>query len=528
MGKILWENGFPRTLLLVADRNTLAASDGIIESLSEFLIEYHIYDEIRVARMEHVEAIERLIAGRDIGILSVGTGSVNDLCRLAAARQGKMLCIFATAGFRLLQLADREEWLQGELSAKSPEVIIGDTNILAAAPQCLKSAGFGDMVAKYIALADWKISSLLTDEVYCERVGKLTRDAVDKLLSMADRVTENDPETAGEIFRALLMTGIGMSFMHNSRPASGSEHIISHLIECVELRKGITPNYHGEDIGVCTLLMLKYYNELAERETITAGKEHLDWDDIYAFYGEMADDVRALNEPTTITDAVEPAVLQQRWPQIRQIIHELPDYDTVYSAMKRAGCKLTAADIGEAADAARRLYPLFALHAPPSDASASAGYDRVKKEKLQGEDKMDTRNIKLLAFDLDGTITQHKSPLSASNRELLDLLSKKYRLLIVGAGMCDRIFEQMRDYPIDIIGNYGMQYAKCTPDGSLHIIENIQVPCDRASVEHRVTALRKKIWVRELFWRERGISHLWVRYISDSWDESKTGGQTGL
>lgn len=105
---------------------------------------------------------------------------------------------------------------------------------------------------------------------------------------------------------------------------------------------------------------------------------------------------------------------------------------------------------------------------------------------------MDTRNIKLLAFDLDGTITQHKSPLSASNRELLDLLSKKNRLLIVGAGMCDRIFEQMRDYPIDIIGNYGMQYAKCTPDGSLHIIENIQVPCDRVSVEHRVTALRKK------------------------------------
>lgn len=351
VGKILRENGFPRTLLLVADRNTLAASDGIIESLSEFLIEYHIYDEIRVARMEHVEAIERLIAGRDIGILSVGTGSVNDPCRLAAARQGKMLCIFATApsmdGFASYSSPIVKNGFKASYPAKSPEVIIGDTNILAAAPQCLKSAGFGDMVAKYIALADWKISSLLTDEVYCERVGKLTRDAVDKLLSMADHVTENDPETAGEIFRALLMTGIGMSFMHNSRPASGSEHIISHLIECVELRKGITPNYHGEDIGVCTLLMLKYYNELAERETITARKEHLDWDDIYAFYGEMADDVRALNEPTTITDAVEPAVLQQRWPQIRQIIHELPDYDTVYSAMKRAGCKLTAADIGK-------------------------------------------------------------------------------------------------------------------------------------------------------------------------------------
>lgn len=134
VGKILWENGFPRTLLLVADRNTLAASDGIIESLSEFLIEYHIYDEIRVARMEHVEAIERLIAGRDIGILSVGTGSVNDPCRLAAARQGKMLCIFATApsmdGFASYSSPIVKNGFKASYPAKSPEVIIGDTNIL--------------------------------------------------------------------------------------------------------------------------------------------------------------------------------------------------------------------------------------------------------------------------------------------------------------------------------------------------------------------------------------------------------------
>ena len=101
------------------------------------------------------------------------------------------------------------------------------------------------MVAKYIGLADWKISSLLNEETYCEEVAKLTRDAVDKLMSMADRVTKNDEETAGEIFKALLMTGIGMSFMQNSRPASGSEHIIAHLLECVELRDGIIPNYCG-------------------------------------------------------------------------------------------------------------------------------------------------------------------------------------------------------------------------------------------------------------------------------------------
>ncbi len=66
---------------------------------------------------------------------------------------------------------------------------------------------------------------------------------------------------------------------------------------------------------------------------------------------------------------------------------------------------------------------------------------------------------KVLAFDLDGTLTQHKSPLSPEYRELLCRLGEKYTLLMVGAGSCVRIFKQMRRFPIEIIGNYGMQYA---------------------------------------------------------------------
>ena len=351
VGEILKKNGFPKDFLLVADKNTLAAAKGIEESLKDFSVEYKIYDEIRVARMEHVEELESIIHGRDIGVLSVGTGSVNDPCRLAAARQNKKLCIFATApsmdGFASYSSPIVKDGFKSSYPAKSPEVIIGDTKILAAAPAYLKSAGFGDMVAKYIGLADWKISSILTDEVYCEKVAKLTRDAVDKLMSMADRVTQNDEETAGEIFKALLMTGIGMSFMQNSRPASGSEHIIAHLLECVELRDGIVPNYHGEDVGVFTLLMLKYYNELADNETIKAKKESVDWADVYSFYGEMADDVKKLNEPKTVTDEVDPKVLEDKWQEISEIIHSIPSYDEVYSAMKKAGCKLTVEDIGK-------------------------------------------------------------------------------------------------------------------------------------------------------------------------------------
>lgn len=351
VGEILRKNNFPKNLLLVADKNTLKASEGIVESLEGFEIEYKIYDNIRVARMEHVEELEALIKDRDIAILSVGSGSVNDPCRLACGRQNKMLCIFGTApsmdGFASYSSPIVANGFKESFPAKSPEVIIGDTKILAKAPVALKSAGFGDMIAKYIALVDWKISSILTDEVYCEKVATLTRDAVDILLSMADRVTVEDEETAGEIFKALLMTGIGMSFMQNSRPASGSEHIISHLVECVELRVDIIPNFHGEDIGITTLLMLKYYNELAQKETIKAKKENIDWQDVYNYYGEIAEDVKRLNEPETITDKVDVKELEEKWPEIRKIILSVPSYNECLEAMKKAGCKTTVEEIGK-------------------------------------------------------------------------------------------------------------------------------------------------------------------------------------
>ena len=59
--------------------------------------------------------------------------------------------------------------------------------------------------------------------------------------------------------------------------------------------------------------------------------------------------------------------------------------------------------------------------------------------------------IKLIAMDLDGTLTQHKTPLSKEHRDILTALSKKYKLLMAGAGMCRRIFEQMERFPIAII-----------------------------------------------------------------------------
>lgn len=96
-------------------------------------------------------------------------------------------------------------------------------------------------------------------------------------------------------------------------------------------------------------------------------------------------------------------------------------------------------------------------------------------------------------MDLDGTLTQHKTPLSDKHTEILNKLSKKYKLLMVGAGMCHRIFNQMNRFPIDILGNYGLQYAEYNPKTKdLDIIFNEVFPCDKESVDKRITEMRQK------------------------------------
>ncbi len=351
VGEILKRNGFPDNLLVVADKSTIDASSGIIESLNGFNLQFKIYETLRVAEMKHVDEIREIISGKDISVLAIGTGSIHDPCRLASALENKPLCVFATApsmdGFASYSSPIVKDGFKASYPAKSPEVIIGDTEILASSPVELKSAGFGDMISKYVALIDWKVSALLTSEYYCEKIASLTRSAVDELLVMAESVTSRDSKTAGKIMESLLKTGIGMSFSQNSRPASGAEHIVSHLIECVELRDNIVPNYHGEDVGVATLEVLKYYNELAKITEIDVKKDSPKWDEIYSFYGSMAEEVKKVNTPNTITDLVDLKKLKESWGEIRKIIKSVPSYEECKSAMQKAGCKITVKDIGK-------------------------------------------------------------------------------------------------------------------------------------------------------------------------------------
>ena len=105
----------------------------------------------------------------------------------------------------------------------------------------------------------------------------------------------------------------------------------------------------------------------------------------------------------------------------------------------------------------------------------------------------DISKIKVIAMDLDGTLTQHKEPLEDEQRAALLRLSKKYKLLMVGAGQVHRIFRQLGNFPIDIIGNYGLQYGIYNEETmSINIQRDLTFPVDRESIEEKISYLRQK------------------------------------
>lgn len=369
-GALLSRAGFGKRLLLVADDNTLGVAGEILPALEKagFDVKKLIYSNLIYARAEQVSEVEALCADVD-GILSVGTGSLNDICRVAAKTCAKKFCIFATApsmdGFAadlapIIKNNFKKSW-----AGKQPDVILADTAILAKAPAELKAAGFGDMIAKYLGIFDWRVSHLLTGEHYCPAIAELTMGSVRRMISLADQVTGESEEAAGVIMESLVLSGLAMKLADSSRPASGAEHAVSHYWECHKLSRGIWPEFHGKKVGVASVLMNRIYRNVAKRvEKIPSFAQNvLSREEVYAaFTKQQHEELEQINA-FAIPALVEPATLAQKWPEIRALALELlPDDNELLVVMKQAGAVTEPSDVhidGELLEKGLRYHPFM-------------------------------------------------------------------------------------------------------------------------------------------------------------------------
>lgn len=201
-------------------------------------------------------------------ILAVGSGTVNDSCRLVSYRLGIPYGIVGTApsmdGYASAGSPILHDGTKSTVQGTTPKYIIADTDIMKDAPFDMMLAGIGDMFGKYTGILDWELARDYTGEYFCKRIADDVINATNKCLENGYRLNERDEDAVKAIIEGLLVTGLGMAYTGNSRPASGAEHIIAHAWELYDIENGISPNLHGLEVCEATRLVAIMYKMLYE------------------------------------------------------------------------------------------------------------------------------------------------------------------------------------------------------------------------------------------------------------------------
>ncbi|MDR0287653.1 MAG: sn-glycerol-1-phosphate dehydrogenase [Clostridiales bacterium] len=268
---LVWDDNTKRVAPSVPDILTGAGFDIEIFTLEKQNNPIIVPDEYTVGSI--------LIAtGDDIGLLlGVGSGTVNDLCKIVSYKMKLPSVTVATApsmdGYASTLSPLIVKNSKVTYPSHYPYAIVADVSILKNAPKEMLLAGFGDIVGKYTALADWQLTVKINSEYYCETTVQLVKNAVNKCVSVSEQYIKRDPEAVKSMMEALILSGIAMGLVGISRPASGSEHHLAHFWELDALAKNKEHPLHGNSVGAgCVVVATAYkllkdkYEELADIE----------------------------------------------------------------------------------------------------------------------------------------------------------------------------------------------------------------------------------------------------------------------
>lgn len=258
-------------------------------------------------------------------LIAVGSGTLNDITRMVSGRLGLPYFIVGTAPS-----------MDGYAGNSSPivcrntkmsfyshyaDAIIADTEIMAEAPAGMLAAGLGDVLGKYVSLADWKMEEDLFGSYRCELISEFMANAVEKCAATAEGVAKRDPDAVGAMMEALVRAGMAMGLAGVTRPASGCEHHMAHFIDINLIGAGLDYPLHGNSVGIGAIAMLRFY-EMARRDGLTKLET------------PAADTVRRMIE--SIGGPVRPAQIGVSDELFRRALLEAKNLRPQYSMMKLA------------------------------------------------------------------------------------------------------------------------------------------------------------------------------------------------
>lgn len=348
-------------IVMICDDNTYTAAGEKAERLCRFKKTVCLRPDGLHATEKAVEEAESQIAECDL-LVAIGSGTVHDITRYIAHKRNVDFVSVPTAasvdGFVSGVAAMTWHGVKRTFPAVPPIALVADSTVISKAPYYLTASGAGDLIGKYTALFDWRISSMLTGEYICEHIIDLEMQAIKEVSDNIEKIRAMDDDAVESLTYGLVLSGIAMQMAGNSRPASGSEHHISHLIEMETVVKGNTA-CHGEKVGVATALIADRYHKALSKplsKDDLSDYNGLPADEIRRVYGALADDVIANENTPDPLEKVDRNLLVKKWDEIRNLAEKtLPSGDSIRDMLRRSGASVTLSDINISEDLADTL-----------------------------------------------------------------------------------------------------------------------------------------------------------------------------
>lgn len=204
-------------------------------------------------------------------LVSVGSGVITDLAKWISFERGIPFVVFATAasmnGYTSANVAPTIKHLKTLVRADPPVAVFSTPQVLCEAPYEMTASGLGDILAKSVSSADWRLNHLLFGDYYCARSVNLIADIEPLYLERPEDILNRKPSAIQALCHGLLLTGAAMTMAETSSPSSGGEHLISHTLDMLSSIDGTPHDLHGRQVGIGTILSAEVYQRVLSLES---------------------------------------------------------------------------------------------------------------------------------------------------------------------------------------------------------------------------------------------------------------------
>ena len=350
--------------VFICDSNTRAAAEPFLEE--EFkdypVIELNprgLQPDNRGIKkvMKQLDYCDRGLSSVSVDVLvAIGSGTIHDLTRYAATEYDIPFVSVPTAasvdGYAANVVCLTWDGMKKTIPGVSPRWILADTEIFARAPKRLTASGVSDLLGKYTAILDWRVSHLVTGEYICEDICELLERAIKDVDRELEDIRNGEWDAVEKLMYALVLSGLAMQMAGSPRPVSGAEHMAAHFWDMKD-PKGDRGTLHGEEVGVALVLVAEHYKKLERairhgmvkvRSDSARGLEmellEKTFEDTEVLDGVLADN------DTNPLDEIDLEKLEEQLGEIQDLIHDLPDSYEILQKLNEAGCVTRPEEIG--------------------------------------------------------------------------------------------------------------------------------------------------------------------------------------